>query len=270
RHREKTFPCPVRPTGLRPARESVVSVRALSTNQKETLSETSGFTRSRRRRGAWRKPYFPPAHRFTWGRSDPFSALLSGSVSVGWKNTPLSGLCSRAGKAHPLRIFRKGKLAAGSTTPSKNAEEEGIELDRAQSPDQGNLCKLRLFYPHSTAIIQSALEKKSHLSRFAKNSPGLFPRDIDPEPHAGACGSGFPARLLSPGDQVAGHRAEESSTALPFVEMIQPGFSFLTREGPVLHRLLDRGRAENGQGQRRRENQRVRHHADILQPQFLQ
>src|SRR5207302_10312073 len=65
------------------------------------------------------------------GWSDPVSALPSGGVSVGWENTPLSGLCSRAGKAHPLRIFRKGKLAAGSATPSKNAEEEGIELDRA-------------------------------------------------------------------------------------------------------------------------------------------
>src|SRR4051794_11071655 len=89
------------------------------------------MTRSRRRRGAWREPCFPPAQRFAWARPILSQPCEAEACPWGGKNIPLSGLGSRAGKAHPLRIFRKGKLAAESATPSKNAEEEGIELDRA-------------------------------------------------------------------------------------------------------------------------------------------
>ena len=59
-------------------------------------------------------------------------ALHPGAEVRGVERTPpLSGLCSRAGEAHPLRIFRKGMLATRSAKPSKNAEEERVELDRA-------------------------------------------------------------------------------------------------------------------------------------------
>src|SRR5947209_6860255 len=90
---EKTFPCPVRPTGLRPAKEKLpLALRVPQHKPKRLVPNHSGDHPEQTTIGAWREPASPRRSVFLGTVRSFLSPAMRGDVR-GVERTPRCPVC---------------------------------------------------------------------------------------------------------------------------------------------------------------------------------